>query len=122
MMQLGSMFINNCNDTLHVSDAICPYRILAAEKLDHIKTSSSHRNDDPKRQTYILRNINNKLRKEDAMIARADKGKSCVIIYNKDYTNIYALIASSYTATDSPIHKLSVQNSIANIIIVTQTL
>jgi len=22
-MQLGSMFISNCNDTLHVSDAIC---------------------------------------------------------------------------------------------------
>ena len=24
MMQLGSMFISNCNITLHVSDAFCP--------------------------------------------------------------------------------------------------
>jgi hypothetical protein len=64
-----------------------PYRILATRKLKQIKTSSSHHNAKAKRQTYILKNINNKLRKEDAMITKADKGKTCVIIYNNDYTN-----------------------------------
>jgi hypothetical protein len=64
-----------------------PYRILATRKLKQIKTSSSHHNAEAKRQSYILKNINNKLRKEDAMITKAVKGKICVIIYNNDYTN-----------------------------------
>jgi hypothetical protein len=63
-----------------------PYRILAARKLKQIRTSSSHHNADTKRQPYILKNINNKLRKEDAMITKADKGK----------------IVSSYTTTTTP--------------------
>jgi hypothetical protein len=53
-----------------------PYRILATRKQKQIKTSNSHHNAEAKRQSYILRNINNKLRKEDAMITRADKGKT----------------------------------------------
>ena len=64
-----------------------PYRILATRKLKQIKTSSNHHNAEAKWQTYILKNINNKLRKEDAMITKADKGKTCVIIYNNDYTS-----------------------------------
>jgi ribosomal protein L37AE/L43A len=64
-----------------------PYRILATRKLKQIKTSNSHHNAEAKRQSYILKDINNKLRKEDAMITKADKGKTCVIIYNNDYTN-----------------------------------
>ena len=31
-MQLGSMFISNCNNTLHVSDAFCLY------PQEHLKT------------------------------------------------------------------------------------
>ena len=31
-MQLGSMFISNCNNTLHVSDAFCIHR------QEHLKT------------------------------------------------------------------------------------
>jgi hypothetical protein len=64
-----------------------PYRILAIKRLKQIKTSSSHHNAEAKRQTYILKNINKKLMKEDAMITKADKGKTCVIMYNNDYTN-----------------------------------
>jgi len=63
------------------------YRILATRKLKQIKTSSNHHNAEAKRQTYVLKNINNKLRKEDAMITKADKGKTCVIIYNNDYAS-----------------------------------
>jgi hypothetical protein len=49
------------------------YRIIAAKKLEQIKTSSSHHNADTKRQTDILGNINNRLRKEDAMITELTK-------------------------------------------------
>jgi hypothetical protein len=35
-MQLGSMFIINCNNTLHVSDAICFH------PQEHLKTATSY--------------------------------------------------------------------------------
>jgi len=35
-----------------------------------------------KRQTYILKNINSKLEKENAIVAKADDGKACVIMYS----------------------------------------
>jgi hypothetical protein len=38
-----------------------PHRILAARKLKQIRTSSSHDNAEAKRQTDILRNVNNKM-------------------------------------------------------------
>jgi len=38
-----------------------------------------------KRQTYILKNINSKLEKENSMVAKGDKGKTCVIIYTDEY-------------------------------------
>jgi len=62
------------------------HRILATRKLKQIKASSNHHNVEAKR-THILKKNNNKLRKEDAMITKADKGKTCVIIYNNDYAN-----------------------------------
>ena len=44
-----------------------------------------------KRQTYILKNINSKLEKDNAMVAKTDKGKTRVIIstdgYNKKFHN-----------------------------------
>jgi len=33
---------------------------------------------------YILKNINSKLENENAMVAKADKGKTCVIIYTHE--------------------------------------
>ena len=36
-MQLGSMFISNCNNTLHVSDAFC---VHAQEHLKTVVTAS----------------------------------------------------------------------------------
>jgi len=38
-----------------------------------------------KRQTYILKNINSKLEKENAMVAKADKDKTRAIMYTDGY-------------------------------------
>ena len=62
-----------------------PYRILATKKLRQLRASNHHNNIMAKQQTYILKNINNKLEKETAMVAKADKGKTCVIIYTDEY-------------------------------------
>ena len=62
-----------------------PYRILATKKLRQLRASDNHNNVMAKRQTYILKNINKKLEKENAMVAKADKGKTCVIIYTDKY-------------------------------------
>ena len=62
-----------------------PYRILATKKLRQLSASNHHNNIMAKRQTYILKNINNKLEKENAMVVKADKGKTCVIIYTDEY-------------------------------------
>ena len=69
------------------SHALC-WCSLCCKKLKQIKTSSSHHNDTAKRQTYILSNINNKLRKEDAMITRADKDKSKTLM-NLEYSQYF---------------------------------
>ena len=63
-----------------------PYRIMAAKKLKQIRTAENRRNIIAKRQTFLLKNINEKLEKENAMITKADKGTICVIIYTRDYT------------------------------------
>jgi len=62
-----------------------PFRILATKKLKQISVSDSLHNVMAKRQTYILKNINSKLEKENAMVAKADKGKMCVIMYTDEY-------------------------------------
>jgi len=59
-----------------------PFRILATKKLKQFSASDNQHNVMAKRQTYILKNINSKLEKENAMVAKADKGKTCVIIYS----------------------------------------
>jgi hypothetical protein len=64
------------------------YRILASRKLNQIQASCSHYNTEVKRHYYVLKNLNNKLKKEDAMIVKADKGKSCIILYTSDYTKV----------------------------------
>jgi len=62
-----------------------PFRILATRKLKQISASNNHHNVMAKRQTYILKNINSKLETENAMVAKDDKGKTCVIIYTDKY-------------------------------------
>jgi len=62
-----------------------PFRILATKKLKQISASDNHHNETAKRQTYILKNINSKCVKENAMVVKADKGKTCVIIYTDEY-------------------------------------
>jgi len=74
------------------SKMLAPFRILATKKLKQIRASDNHNNETSKRHTYILNNINNKLLNENAMVAKADKGKTCVILntdeYNKKVHNI----------------------------------
>jgi hypothetical protein len=62
-----------------------PFRILATKTLKQVNASSNHHNCETKQQTYILKNIKYKLEKENAMIVKANKGKTCVIIYANDY-------------------------------------
>ena len=57
-----------------------PYRILAAKKLKQINATGNQQNILAKRQAYILKNIKTKLTQENAMITKADKGKTIVII------------------------------------------
>jgi nitrous oxidase accessory protein NosD len=65
-----------------------PYWIMATMKLRQLRATDYH-NITAKRQTYILKNINVKLEKENAMVAKADKGKTCVIIYIDEYNKIF---------------------------------
>ena len=62
-----------------------PYRILATKKLRQLRASNQNNNVMAKRQTHILKGINNKLEKENATVVKADKGKTCVIIYTDEY-------------------------------------
>jgi hypothetical protein len=57
------------------------FRILATKNLRHISASSCHYNMAAKRQTHILKTINSKHVKENAIVVKADKGKTCVIIH-----------------------------------------
>ena len=75
-----------------------PYRIMAANKLKQIRATENHHNIGAKRQIFHLKNIREKLDTENAMIAKADKGKTCVVIYTKDYS---AKVHSSSAATTS---------------------
>ena len=61
------------------------YRIIAAKKLKQTKNSTHQKNNQAQRQNYILNNIKRKLRQGNAMITKADKGKTTVIIDNTEY-------------------------------------
>ena len=52
------------------------YRIIAAQKLNKMKNSTSQRNNEAKRQNRILHNIKKKLIQGNATMAKADKGKT----------------------------------------------
>ena len=43
-----------------------------------------------KRQIYLTKNIQHKIKENNAIITKADKGKTLVIIYTKDYFMFYS--------------------------------
>jgi hypothetical protein len=63
-----------------------PFRIIASKKLKQMLTNDRQRSTMEKRQTYTIKTINEKLVKGNAILVKADKGKTCVIIYSDDYT------------------------------------
>jgi len=76
-----------------------PFRILATKKLKQISASDNHHNETAKRQTYILKNINSKLVKENAMVAKADKGKNLIPEQNCGEQNPLFQLATNYSLT-----------------------
>jgi hypothetical protein len=62
------------------------FRILATKKLKQILDTDNHRNALQKRQAYTINNINDKLVKCNAVLTKANKGKTSVILYLDDYT------------------------------------
>ena len=63
------------------------YRIIATKKPQHIKQSQNHNNIYAKRQSHIADNIKQKLQIGKAMITRADKGRTTVIITIEEYNS-----------------------------------
>jgi hypothetical protein len=61
-----------------------PFRLIAANKLKQLHLSNNN-NTLHKRQLHILKQINLKITEGNAMIAKADKSKTTVIIYTRDY-------------------------------------
>jgi hypothetical protein len=62
------------------------HRAIAAKKLKHL-INTNQRNSTHKRQAYLIENIKQKLVKNKAMITRADKGKTTIIIYAQHYND-----------------------------------
>jgi hypothetical protein len=63
-----------------------PFRIITTKKLKQMLANDRHRNTMQKRQTYTIKTINEKLVKGNAILVKADKGKTSVILYSDDYT------------------------------------
>ena len=62
-----------------------PYRILVAKRIQQISNSSNKNGGNQKRQAHILKGINNKLTTENAMIVRAGKSRTVIIINTDEY-------------------------------------
>ena len=77
------------------------FRILAAKKMKQIIASDSQ-NIAVKQQNYILNNINKKLDKGQAIITKADKSKTCFIIYTDDYNKKVRSIPSQHVFSSGP--------------------
>ena len=60
-----------------------PFCIMVAKKLKQLH-NTKQQNATHKRQWHVLKQINLKLTNNSAMIAKADKGKTVVIIYTQD--------------------------------------
>jgi hypothetical protein len=76
-----------------------PYRITAAKKLKQM-LDSNHHNTTHKRQWYLIKQIKQKIDEGKALIARADKGKTTVIIYTHDYNQ------RTHTISDNNFHTI----------------
>ena len=66
------------------------YRILAAKKVKQLQHTLNNNNNNStihKRQMYLTKNIQHKIKENNAVITQADKGKTLVIIYTQDYHN-----------------------------------
>ena len=63
-----------------------PFRIMANKKLKQLH-KTKYQNAKHKRQWHITKQINHKIANNKAMIAKADKGKTTVIIYTQDYND-----------------------------------
>ena len=61
------------------------YRHIATKKLKQIINPNNQANIRQKRQRYIMKELNKKLNKENAIITQADKGKTIVIINYEEY-------------------------------------
>jgi len=85
------------------------YRHLAAKKLKLILSTTNHKNTQHKRQLYILKNLRDKLTKESAIITRADKGKTVVIINTTDYENkVHTFLTDNFqTLATDPTNTIS---------------
>jgi hypothetical protein len=59
--------------------------MLAVKKLKQFLNSSNQHSAAQKRQAYIIKGINHKLVMENAVIVRAYKGKTIVIISTDEY-------------------------------------
>ena len=62
------------------------FRILATKQLRKLHNTNQD-NATHKRQLYVLKQIRQKITQGNTMIARADKGKTIVIIHTQDYTD-----------------------------------
>jgi len=72
------------------------YRILAAKKLSQINNTMTPHNIQAKRHNHVLRNIQTKLTQNNAIITKADKGRTTVIIYITDYdTKVHNFITKN---------------------------
>jgi hypothetical protein len=83
------------------------YRTTAAKKLKQM-LDSNHHNTTHKRQWHIIKQIKQKIDEGKALIARADKGKTTVIIYTHDYnqrTHTFISNNNFHTITKDPTSK-----------------
>jgi len=72
-----------------------PFRIIAAKKLKQLH-NTNHHNATHKRQVHILKQIDQKITNSNAMITRADKGKTTVIVYTHDYNEkVHTLLSDN---------------------------
>jgi len=74
-----------------------PFRILTAKKLKQLH-NTKNQNTTHKRQLHVLKQINQKIT-NNAMIAKADKGKTTVIIYTQDYDKVHPFLSDNNFCT-----------------------
>jgi hypothetical protein len=87
------------------------FRILACKKLRQIYNSNRNTNRTQKRQTYTVNKLKQKLSENNAMLAKANKGKTTIIIYIDDYTkNVQEFLTrKSYTTNEKQPHPKRLQ-------------